>query len=122
MNLSEFKSSTHRDRSLTYSRQESLHNKTSRSGSHSSDMIESEYNINPSREMARLHKVHRSSNSLIYSVSSYRKQKKNRPRHMSLIKKAFREFGSKEVEIDCLSVSDASEKSEEKDNSAATER
>lgn len=41
---------------------------------------------------------------------------------MSLIKKAFREFGSKEVEIDCLSVSDASEKSEEKDNSAATER
>ena len=87
MNLSEFKSSTHRDRSLTYSVHDSNHLKTSRSGSHSSDMIESEYNNNPSRDLARLHKVHRSTNSLIYSVSSQRKQKKSRPRHMTLSKK-----------------------------------
>ncbi len=83
MNLSEFKSSTHRDRSLTYSVQDSNHVKTSRSGSHSSDMIESELNNNQSRDMARLHKVHRSTNSLLVSVSSCRKQKKNRPRHKS---------------------------------------
>jgi hypothetical protein len=41
---------------------------------------------------------------------------------MSTSKKAFREFGSKDVEIECPSVSDASEKSEDKDHSDATER
>jgi hypothetical protein len=41
---------------------------------------------------------------------------------MSTSKKEYNKFGTKDVEIECPSVSDASEKSEDKEISEATER